>query len=201
MADRDTRQSTAIDRTLKLVPKYFKPPAGPPRAQRPPGRAHGVFRRHVSQLVLVVITISDIAIFDLFVSGLSVRSRALRAGDRYCTAPQVAELEQRVGARDHTWCVKEARTPDFLAAFLVLILVVQTTTLVDTGTPSRGPPPLHSFTTTPKHRSIEPPIRLLTHHRSLPVHSFAETSIHDRGLETRGPMMTTMTPAAEPPTR
>ena len=29
-------------------------PPGPLRAQRPPGRAHGVLRRHVTQLVLVV---------------------------------------------------------------------------------------------------------------------------------------------------
>ena len=80
MADRDTRQSTAIDRTLKLVPENFKPPGGPPRAQRPPGRAHGVFRRHVSQLVLVVYTISDIiAIFDLFVAPV---------GRARCTIPR-----------------------------------------------------------------------------------------------------------------
>ena len=73
-----------------------------------------MFRRHVSQLVLVVYTISDI------ISSISSARRTRRPGrarylyrrDLELVAPQVAELEQRVGARVPTWCVKEARTPD-----------------------------------------------------------------------------------------
>ena len=52
-----TQQSTERDRsTLALDGDAIGREAarlGPPRAQRPPGRAHGVYRRHVSRLVLV----------------------------------------------------------------------------------------------------------------------------------------------------
>ena len=58
----------------------LRPPAGPPRVQRTRGSAPGGHLRHVSQLVLVVYTISDIiAIFDLFVAPpdhLSISGRA-----------------------------------------------------------------------------------------------------------------------------
>ena len=120
--------------------------------------------------MLVVYTISDIiAIFDLFVAPVG-RARC-NTQER---APQVAELEQRVGALDPTWCVKEERQVSRVSRSKYGFSTGQTTRHRDAV--ERTSNFIHSsiaFITTPKHRSIEPPIRLLTHHRSLPVHSFA----------------------------